>query len=662
MGLRPEPLQAFLVGDPEMLLLVYDDQAEVVERDRLAEQRMGADDDVDLAAGDAAPGRRLLPGRHQARELGDTHRQPGESLAEGVQVLPAEERGRSQHCDLLAGLDRVEGRAQRHFRLAEPDIAADQPVHRPPGAEIVDRLLDGARLILGLHIGEARAEGVVEGARRCQLRRRPRRALRREPDELLRHVADALLEPGLARLPGGAAEPVQRHRALGRAVAREQLDVLDRQEEPVVAVIEDAQAVVLCVIDLKRHQSVIAADAVVGVHHQIAVGERRRIDEEVLGGFSPAALRPAGARAEDVLLGDRGERDRDEAPLQRQHRRRRDAGRQRLRPAPVGDRLDPVHAVLAQQADHAVPAAGAAARDQDPPALLLLPVDMRADGLEQRAVPLLALGHEVPPVAGAGVRSAFALDEGRALHERAPARQPRPFVRIEKEGIGWDRMIGRIRDRGGLRVRARAEEVRDRLEAAVARLPHAMVEHHRAVRHVVEHGLQPVMEERQPVLDAGIAPAGGDRLVERVLPGHGTECAAVGGAEARDGLRIEQHLADRREVEGVGGLRAPLREGVEPAHGLDDIAEEVEPNGALGIGREDVHDTAAHGIVARLHHRAGAHESVALQIVQQGLDSERRTACERKGRVGQHGARRHPLDRRVDGGEHHGRPRRAVPQ
>ena len=103
-----------LVGDAEMLLLVHDDEAEVVERDGGAEQRMGADDDVDFAAGDAALDRGLLLGGHQARELGDLHRQPGEALSEGLEMLPAEQGGGRQHPDLLAGVYSVEGRAQRH--------------------------------------------------------------------------------------------------------------------------------------------------------------------------------------------------------------------------------------------------------------------------------------------------------------------------------------------------------------------------------------------------------------------------------------------------------------------------------------------------------------------------------------------------------------------
>ena len=189
-----------------------------------------------------------------------------------------------------------------------------------------------------------------------------------------------------------------------------------------------------------------------------------------------------------------------------------------------------------------------------------------------------------------------------------------------------------------------------------------MVEQDRPLRHVVEERLQPLVKHRQPVLDAGIAPAGGDRFVERIVAGHGAEGATVGATETSDRLRCQQDLADRYEMQRADRFRAALRHGIEPVHGLDDIAEEVEPHRALGVGGEDIHDAAAHGIVAGFHHGAGAHEAVALQVAQQGLDIERRTGRERKGGVGQHRAGRHPLDRRIDRGEHHLRPGRAVAQ
>jgi hypothetical protein len=47
MHLGTQRFEAFLMGDAEMLLLVYDQQSEIAELDSLAEQRMRTDDDVD---------------------------------------------------------------------------------------------------------------------------------------------------------------------------------------------------------------------------------------------------------------------------------------------------------------------------------------------------------------------------------------------------------------------------------------------------------------------------------------------------------------------------------------------------------------------------------------------------------------------------------------
>ena len=53
MHLGAQLLQPFLVADAEMLLLVDDQQPEIPELDGFAEQRMGADHDVDRAVGKA---------------------------------------------------------------------------------------------------------------------------------------------------------------------------------------------------------------------------------------------------------------------------------------------------------------------------------------------------------------------------------------------------------------------------------------------------------------------------------------------------------------------------------------------------------------------------------------------------------------------------------
>ena len=108
---------------------------------------------------------------------------------------------------------------------------------------------------------------------------------------------------GLARLPAGAAELVERDaRALG-AEARQQLDVLDRQEELVAAVVDQPKAVMRRAVDLEGLEAVIAADAVVLVHDQVALGDFGGVGDELVGALA-AARRAGDALAEQVLLAD----------------------------------------------------------------------------------------------------------------------------------------------------------------------------------------------------------------------------------------------------------------------------------------------------------------------------------------------------------------------
>ena len=138
MHLGAQRLELLLVRDAEMLLLVDDEQAEVLELDRLAEQRVGADHDVDLAVGEPLLDLLQVRRRDQPRGLRDLHRQAAEALGEGLEVLARQQRGRHHDRHLLAAHGRDEGGAQRHLGLAEADVAADQPVHRLAGAEVVE--------------------------------------------------------------------------------------------------------------------------------------------------------------------------------------------------------------------------------------------------------------------------------------------------------------------------------------------------------------------------------------------------------------------------------------------------------------------------------------------------------------------------------------------
>ncbi len=68
---RAELLEAFLGGHAEALFLVDHDEAEVAEVDVLAEQAMGADDEVDAAVGQPGDRPFLLGRRHEPGEEAD---------------------------------------------------------------------------------------------------------------------------------------------------------------------------------------------------------------------------------------------------------------------------------------------------------------------------------------------------------------------------------------------------------------------------------------------------------------------------------------------------------------------------------------------------------------------------------------------------------------
>ena len=128
--------------------------------------------------------------------------------------------------------------------LPEADVAADEAVHRTARRHILQHAFDGVRLVLGLVIGEARAEFLVERFRRLQLGGLAREARGGDLDQLLRHVADALLHARLARLPAHTTELVELRLGVFRSVARQQFEIFDRQEQLVAARIVNLKAIV----------------------------------------------------------------------------------------------------------------------------------------------------------------------------------------------------------------------------------------------------------------------------------------------------------------------------------------------------------------------------------------------------------------------------------
>src|SRR5262249_39962861 len=254
-------LEAFLMRDAEMLFLVDYDQPKILEFDVLPKKRMGADDDVDRGFGNPLLHFGELAWGDEPRRLREGNRMAAQPVAEGLEMLARQERGGHHDGDLLAVHRRDEGGAQRDFGLAEADIAADEPVHRPAGSEIGQHSGDRRVLILGLLVWKAGGELVINAGLDGTPRRLAHWPLGGDLDQFTGDLADAFFHPRLARLPGGTAKPVELGAGLFGAVARQEFDILDRQEQLVAAGIMDFETIVRRAGGLDGAQAGKAADA-----------------------------------------------------------------------------------------------------------------------------------------------------------------------------------------------------------------------------------------------------------------------------------------------------------------------------------------------------------------------------------------------------------------
>ena len=291
VDVRLELLHRLLVLDAEALLLVDDEQPEVLEPDLFAEQAVGADDAVDLAGLDALDDvAGLRRGQEPAQRL-DADRVAGEAVGERVAVLAGEQRRRGQHGDLLAVLDRLERGADGDLGLAEPDVAAQQAVHRVRPLHVGLDVGDGDALVGRLdvregllHLGLPRrvlAEGVALGVDPLLV----------QHDELLGDLPHGRADPALGLGEVAAAEAVQR-RGLAADVLAQHVDLVGRDVQLVVALVGDEQVVALDAADRPLDHALVAADAVLDVDDVVAGLE---VLEEP-GAVAAARPRAAGGR------------------------------------------------------------------------------------------------------------------------------------------------------------------------------------------------------------------------------------------------------------------------------------------------------------------------------------------------------------------------------
>ena len=134
------------------------------------------------------------------------------------------------------------------------------------------------KLVVGLVIREARQELGISAFGHLEDRRGLGLAQGSHLDKLPGHFADALLEPRLAALPRRAAQLVEGRAVLAGAVAGQKLHVLDGQEQLVATRIFELDAIVRRARGVDGFEADEAPDAVIGVHHQVAGRQARRLD------------------------------------------------------------------------------------------------------------------------------------------------------------------------------------------------------------------------------------------------------------------------------------------------------------------------------------------------------------------------------------------------
>ena len=304
VDLEPQRAQQLLLRDAEALLLVEDDEAELLRDHVAAEDAVRPDQHVDLALLEVGEHLLHLARRPEARDHLDAHREVAVARAERVPVLLGEDRRRREHQRLLAVDGDGERGADRDLRLAEADVAADEPVHRPRRLEVLLDGLDRGLLVRRLAVRELRLEPleplvpqVVGDARRLL-------PLRVEREQLAGELAHRRARAVLEVVPRLAAELRQRrHGRVGADVARDLAELLVRDVEPVVAAEAEEEVVARDARDLLRLEAEQLADAVVLVHDVVAgaqVGER-------LQRAAADATLARRALAEDLRVGEQRE-------------------------------------------------------------------------------------------------------------------------------------------------------------------------------------------------------------------------------------------------------------------------------------------------------------------------------------------------------------------
>ncbi len=232
--------------------------------------------------------------------------------------------------------------------------------------------------------------------------------------------------------------------------------------------------------------------------------------------------------------------------------------------------------------------------------------DVPGRGFEHISAGLGALGGKIAPLLGADIDE---MPVPLRLRERGQPRQGRgiepstPLGLHEIEPFRRQRLVGRAWPALGERLLACLVIVLDLMEPLAHSILGQRLEDYGTACQVIEKGIESVMEERKPMLHAGVASTFAHRMVENVIGRRRTECFHITEAEASNGLTRKLELGDRQEIQRAQLICRALGFGIEAADRLQRVAEKIKPHRFGHARRVKINDTAAHGIIARLTHR-----------------------------------------------------------
>ena len=142
------------MGNPEPLLFIHDQQAQIFKLNIFREKPMSADNNIHLAFFQVFNGLFLLRRSPESAHQINTHRKILHPLDKGIVMLLGQDRGRHQVHHLLALLHRLKSRPDGDLCFSVSHVSADQPVHDLGAFHVFFGGFYSSQLILRLLKGE----------------------------------------------------------------------------------------------------------------------------------------------------------------------------------------------------------------------------------------------------------------------------------------------------------------------------------------------------------------------------------------------------------------------------------------------------------------------------------------------------------------------------